>query len=527
MTDDGDSHSLSRRSHRTEVLHVGHFLGRGTARLSVGSSLWLPTRNAVAIAVLLYLAGLIIFSTVLLARCNESTPGYYLHGFARYDSNVFGWTQYSKIGFTNLHLFHPSEATSPTVPRGLVFKDFAESVEAHPRYSASMWSDLEEYPDPNLPIVAFLDADLCFTVHWPKFGGTYDSSSDTENGRPPMRRSQIFKYLGVNGGGPIDPCFLIDKALASPAMTASPHSRLVVLSHQWYEGPIVSRCLGPRRNSSKYEQLVIGHVAQQFSQVNARDFGIPPWPVKTIEDFPREKVCNDSLPYLLSFKGRSRSFFAEFESYFTGLAANRTDIYIDFGTGHYTSTTLGQATKEVQANETYYQLMTQSQFCPVRKSASVFPRLSFGAMCGHLRCSSHLTPSLCAVPARGDNLFSVRFSEILSAGCIPIIYADGWVLPYTRAVVDWSKLAVVIPQQNVHHTLDYIDHMTREEICERRLLAYDFFHEFVKSGEARVSAIMRVLDERLRTGRLDPFQYAPGISTHRDSLAVYKTEPQS
>ena len=349
--------------------HVGHMniVGSGATCRSV--SFWLVLLNS---------AGLIIFSSVFLASYNESTHDYYKHGSARYDSNAFGWTQYPKIGFTNLHLFHPSEATSPTVPRGLVFKDFAESVEAHPRYSASMWSDLEEYPDPNLPIVAFLDADLCFTVHWPKFGGTYDSSSDTENGRPPMRRSQIFKYLGVNGGGPIDPCFLIDKALASPAMTASPHSRLVVLSHQWYEGPIVSRCLGPRRNSSKYEQLVIGHVAQQFSQVNARDFGIPPWPVKTIEDFPREKVCNDSLPCLLSFKGRSRSFFAEFKSYFTGLAANRTDIYIDFGTGHYTSTTLGQATKEVQANETYYQLMTQSQFCPVRKSASVFPRLSFG-----------------------------------------------------------------------------------------------------------------------------------------------------
>ena len=147
-------------------------------------------------------------------------------------------------------------------------------------------------------------------------------------------------------------------------------------------------------------------------------------------------------------------------------------------------------------------------------------------MRGHLRCSLITSDpsSFCVVPARGDNLFSVRFSEILSAGCIPIIYADGWVLPYTRAVVDWSKLAIIIPQQNVHHTLDYIEHMTREEICERRLLAYDFFHERVKSGEARVSAIMRVLDERLRTGRLDPFQYAPGISTHSDSLAVYKTE---
>jgi hypothetical protein len=122
---------------------------------------------------------------------------------------------------------------------------------------------------------------------------------------------------------------------------------------------------------------------------------------------------------------------------------------------------------------------------------------------------------------RGDNLFSVRFSEILSAGCIPIIYADGWVLPYTRAVIDWNDAALIIPQGNVHHTMDYIEQMTPSEICRRRLLIYDFFHKYVKTGEGRVNAVMRILDERLRTGKLDPFQYAPGISTHDSSLAAY------
>ena len=86
--------------------------------------------------------------------------------------------------------------------------------------------------------------------------------------------------------------------------------------------------------------------------------------------------------------------------------------------------------------------------------------------------------------------------------------------PYTTAVVDWYKLAVIIPQQNVHHTLDYIENMSKEEICERRLMAYDFFHTYVKTGKERLNAIVKVMDERLRTGRLFQFQAAPGIASH-------------
>lgn len=95
-------------------------------------------------------------------------------------------------------------------------------------------------------------------------------------------------------------------------------------------------------------------------------------------------------------------------------------------------------------------------------------------------------------------------------------------LPYTRAIVDWQKVAVIIPQQHVHQTLDYIEHMTKEEICARRLKAYDFYHQYVKTGKERLHAIVKVMDERLRTGILEPFQYAPGIATTSESLKMYQ-----
>ena len=76
----------------------------------------------------------------------------------------------------------------------------------------------------------------------------------------------------------------------------------------------------------------------------------------------------------------------------------------------------------------------------------------------------------------------------------------------------------------VHHTLEYIEQMPKEEICRRRLMTYDFFHRYVKTGEARLSAIIDLMDERLRSGIIEPLQFAPGISSNPDSLQMYQAK---
>ena len=64
--------------------------------------------------------------------------------------------------------------------------------------------------------------------------------------------------------------------------------------------------------------------------------------------------------------------------------------------------------------------------------------------------------------------------------------------------------------------------MTNEEICARRLRAYDFYHQYVKTGKERLHAIVKVMDERLRTGILEPYQCARGIATKTESLKMYQ-----
>ena len=100
----------------------------------------------------------------------------------------------------------------------------------------------------------------------------------------------------------------------------------------------------------------------------------------------------------------------------------------------------------------------------------------------------------------GDNLYSYRFSEILSAGTIPVIYANDWVLPYTPAVLpnsDWSNVAVIIPQENITQTMDILSSFTDTRICQMQRNAFQFYNQYVKDSHGRLNGILKVLDSRL------------------------------
>ncbi len=79
-----------------------------------------------------------------------------------------------------------------------------------------------------------------------------------------------------------------------------------------------------------------------------------------------------------------------------------------------------------------------------------------------------LDASLFSFVPRGDALFSYRFLEAMSFGCIPIVLSDGWVLPFDR-LIDWNSILVRVPEQMAGEmnailgtfTLDRVDAMQR------------------------------------------------------------------
>ena len=90
-----------------------------------------------------------------------------------------------EITITNYGWFDLDPQVGIKLPRCLAAKDFNDAIVAHERYNANAWHDLEQNPDPNRPIIAFMDIDTCNLIHWPKFGGDFVTNSDLEGGRPP------------------------------------------------------------------------------------------------------------------------------------------------------------------------------------------------------------------------------------------------------------------------------------------------------------------------------------------------------
>ena len=56
--------------------------------------------------------------------------------------------------------------------------------------------------------------------------------------------------------------------------------------------------------------------------------------------------------------------------------------------------------------------------------------------------------SVFAFVPRGDTEFTYRLLEVMSFGCIPVVLADGQILPFDRTI-DWDNAAVRLPERQV------------------------------------------------------------------------------
>jgi Exostosin family len=68
-----------------------------------------------------------------------------------------------------------------------------------------------------------------------------------------------------------------------------------------------------------------------------------------------------------------------------------------------------------------------------------------------------LQKSIFAAAPRGDDRFSYRFTKVLSAGAIPVVHSDDWVLPFRKELIDWPKeCSVVIPEAKLSQMLEIL-----------------------------------------------------------------------
>jgi len=104
---------------------------------------------------------------------------------------------------------------------------------------------------------------------------------------------------------------------------------------------------------------------------------------------------------------------------------------------------------------------------------------------------------------RGDNLYSYRFLEVLSAGAIPVIFSDRWVLPFYEAV-DYKKFAIVLKESQAPQLLSILAKYSDADICRMRQEAKRVYRASFSSFDAKLETAMEVFERRKAGNTLPP-----------------------
>eukprot|EP00475_Leptophrys_vorax_P043819 TRINITY_DN854_c0_g1_i1.p1 TRINITY_DN854_c0_g1~~TRINITY_DN854_c0_g1_i1.p1 ORF type:complete len:414 (-),score=94.26 TRINITY_DN854_c0_g1_i1:1198-2439(-) len=291
--------------------------------------------------------------------------------------------------------------------------------------------------DINEADVVFADFEEAFEINWPDYGGVH---SNWINGWFNHSSCEYF------------PCTKIQRLLHDPR-----YSKLKFVTWDLMGSGDPDRCglLGDRVITACYSC-----VEGRFK--HGRDIGIAPNAIVPFE-VSLEQVkerCRNSK-YLFTFKGAGRDQG-------TGLRRRVADL-------HNGADMILLIDDEQRAGGT-----TRMNDSKVVEYAELMENTQFGAV------------------MRGDDSFSFRFTEVLSAGVIPVIYSDGLVLPFEE-FINWDEVAVRIPESQVHLTESILRSFSLDEICSRRERAWHIYQQHLLTIGKQIDAILKIIQQR-KTG---------------------------
>ena len=348
----------------------------------------------------------------------------------------YGWTTKASKNFT----------------RTIVMGEFFRAVLSHQNYNQTAWQDLEKHPDSSRKLAVFLDIDTCLEFNYP----TYQAKRWWDN---------MEKDHPATGGflnHITESCQYIQRAAKSPALLANPASKLVLIdcsgSLRFYLSNVCRKGSREFLQILDSPQVVTAYISVARKHALSHDIGLPPPAIKPINLTSEERISIDECierKYLFSFQGNPGHGRDQMKTLNGG-----DDVYINLvGRRKYVKdVTVGGNDAMIYAD-----IMRQTIF---------------------------------AAAPRGDNLFSYRFAEILSAGSVPVVYADGWLPPFNtpnenkEQAFDWSECAVFIPESDYNKTLIILRSIPNSRRCKMQQCALKAWERYVSSRAGWLRGIL-------------------------------------
>ncbi|CDS42594.1 exostosin 1 [Echinococcus multilocularis] len=128
--------------------------------------------------------------------------------------------------------------------------------------------------------------------------------------------------------------------------------------------------------------------------------------------------------------------------------------------------------------------------------------------------------TFCLVP-RGRRLGSFRFLEVLEAGCIPVLLANDWELPFSE-VIDWSQAAVIADERTLSRLPDLLRNLPDSQIVKMREQVRFIWSSYFRSVDAIVHVTLMSIRDRLtlRQKNYDIWNRRPGGVVFSESTTI-------
>ncbi|CAO2579792.1 Ext2 [Lemmus lemmus] len=130
--------------------------------------------------------------------------------------------------------------------------------------------------------------------------------------------------------------------------------------------------------------------------------------------------------------------------------------------------------------------------------------LSEGALSVRKRCHQHqifdypqvLQEATFCVVLRGARLGQAVLSDVLQAGCVPVVIADSYILPFSE-VLDWKRASVVVPEEKMSDTYSILQNIPQRQIEEMQRQARWFWEAYFQSIKAIALATLQIINDRI------------------------------
>ena len=408
---------------------------------------------------------------------------------------------------------HPDPKHGLTFARSIRSTEYLQAIVNHPYFHPTAYHEImitqTRTVDPNTKYYLFLDIETCYETNYPHYRKSYSGNCD----RTGHRSYYSYTYI-KHRRPPTAACYNLDHPHCHYIPTEINTNPIFTDSNRKQNKLVVLDCRGNGQNamfrngaSGNSTSMVLVSLSSTVKQLNSQiDQGLPPPSIQKIQystittatststssisQYDQEMKCDCEM--FLKTTNETASIYdtdvlmSPSRKYFLSLSGNYQRHPVRQELAKLDTVRSTMSSLDLVATTSTPQEQQQEQPLVLITESKELYQSTNGLSYSELLLSSQYV----AVP-RGDNLFSYRFTEVLSSGAIPVlIHNTEWVLPFRPEIVDWNRCVIRIAADQIHTTIARLKNISSNEECQRRQYCYHIYETYMRNSSTIIQGIL-------------------------------------